>query len=122
MGLRVSGATSLGEFWSNILHGRDCLTRSDKGAQERAGILARKINDPSQVAAKPLLDDFKSFDAKFFGISDIQAKLMDPTHRVFLECAWEAMEQSGVVPGDANGTTGVFASVESHYFTNNLRS
>lgn len=122
MGLRVSGATSLGEFWSNILHGRDCLTRSDKGAQERAGILARKINDPSHVAAKPLLDDFKSFDAKFFGISDIQAKLMDPTHRVFLECAWEAMEQSGVVPGDANGTTGVFASVESHYFTNNLRS
>ena len=122
MALRVPGATSLDEFWDNLTSGRDSLTRPDKGAQERAGLSGRKINDPDHVPAKPLLDDFKSFDASFFGIPDVQAKLMDPTHRIFLECAWEAMEQSGVVPGDVHGTTGVFASVESHYFSAHLKS
>ncbi len=122
MALRVPGATSLDEFWDNVTTGRDCLTRPDKGTQERAGLSGRKINDPGYIPAKPLLDEFKSFDARFFGISDIQARLMDPTHRLFLECVWEAMEQSGVVPGDVKGTTGVFASVESHYFAAHLQS
>ena len=122
MALRVPGATSLDEFWDNVRSGRDCLTRPDKGTQERAGLSGRKINDPGYIPAKPLLDEFKSFDASFFGISDTQARLMDPTHRIFLECVWEAMEQSGVVPGDVHGTTGVFASVESHYYAAHLKS
>ena len=122
MGLRVPGANSLDQFWTQITAGRDCLTRASKGVQERAGLSGRQINEDSHVSAKPLLDDVKSFDAKFFGISDIQAKWLDPTHRIFLECVWQAMEQSGVVPGDAKGKTGVFASVESHYFASNLKS
>ena len=120
MALRVPGAISLDEFWTNVVTGRDCLTRTDRGGQEKAGVSARKIADPGYVASKPLLDEFKSFDAKFFGISDIQARLMDPTHRLFLECVWEAMEQGGVLPGDPKGRTGVFASVESHYFSAHL--
>ena len=89
MGLRVPGAVSLDQFWSQVSKGRDCLTRASKGALERAGVSARRINEDGSVAAKPLLADFKSFDAKFFGISDIQAQWLDPTHRLFLECVWE---------------------------------
>ena len=122
MSLRVPGAVSLDQFWTQVSEGRDCLTRASKGALERAGIPARRINAVGAVAAMPLLADFKSFDAKFFGISDIQANLLDPTHRLFLECAWEAMEQAGVVPGDAKGSTGVFGSVESYYLASNLES
>ena len=66
MGLRVPGANSLDQFWTQITAGRDCLTRASKGVQERAGLSGRQINEDSHVSAKPLLDDVKSFDAKFF--------------------------------------------------------
>ena len=77
MALRVPGATSLEQFWTNVVSGRDCLTRPDKGAQERAGVSAREIAGSSHIAAKPLLDEFKGFDARFFGVSEIQAKMLD---------------------------------------------
>ena len=35
------------------------------------------------------------FDADFFGIPAREAELMDPQHRVFLECSWEALERAG---------------------------
>ncbi len=120
MALRVPRANTLDEFWTNIVSGRDCLSRPDVGQQERAGTPGSQITDSAFVASKPLIDRMETFDARFFGISEMEAKIMDPTHRLFLECVWEAMEQSAVVPGDVEERTGVFASVESYYYPSNL--
>ena len=100
MALRVPGASDLEQFWTNLMDGRDCLRRSSLAELERSGLSARVISDPSFVAAKPLLDGIEYFDSGFFGISKSQAEIMDPTHRMFLECVWEAMEHGGIVPGD----------------------
>src|SRR6185295_2969318 len=35
------------------------------------------------------------FDAEFFGLTPREAESMDPQQRVFLECAWEAVEDAG---------------------------
>jgi acyl transferase domain-containing protein len=104
------------------MDGRDCLRRSSLAELERSGLSARVISEPSFVAAKPLLDGIEYFDSGFFGISNSQAEIMDPAHRIFLECVWEAMEHGGIVLGDNAHTTGVFAGVEGHYLNQNLRS
>ena len=56
-----------------------------------------------------MLDDVPMFDASFFGLSPRDASIMDPQHRHFLECAWEALEDAGHPPQRFDGTIGVFA-------------
>src|SRR5690606_7548444 len=49
------------------------------------------------------------FDAGFFGFSPREAAILDPQHRHFLECAWEALEDAGHMPERFEGRIGVFA-------------
>ncbi|MDB6121032.1 MAG: 6-deoxyerythronolide-B synthase, partial [Pedosphaera sp.] len=55
------------------------------------------------------LDGMELFDAGFFGLSPRDASIMDPQHRQFLECAWEALEHAGCDPETYPGAIGVFA-------------
>ena len=56
-----------------------------------------------------MLDDADKFDATFFGLTPRDAELTDPQHRVFLECAWHALEDAGLDPERYPGSVGVFA-------------
>jgi len=55
------------------------------------------------------MEDVELFDASFFGIAPREAELMDPQHRVFLESAWEALENAGYCSEAFNGSIGVYA-------------
>ena len=48
------------------------------------------------------------FDASFFDFSPIEART-DPQHRLFLECASDALENAGYDPEKYDGPIGVFA-------------
>ena len=43
------------------------------------------------------------FDAAFFGFTPREAEITDPQHRLFLECAWEALESAGYEPDIVQG-------------------
>src|SRR5690606_13146435 len=61
------------------------------------------------------------FDAAFFGIYPKEAALMDPQHRLFLECAWEALEHGACDPSTYPGMIGVFAGLSLNtYLLHNL--
>ncbi len=87
--------------WSSITFFSDETLRT-------AGVADETLRDPAYVKASPVLDGFDRFDAAFFGYSPREAALMDPQHRLLLEVAWEAFEDSGIRPGPAI-PTGVFA-------------
>ena len=55
--------------------------------------------------AGAVMEGIDQFDAAFFGMSRREAELTDPQHRVFLECAWTAIEHAGYFPGRMPGVS-----------------
>ncbi len=115
MALRVPGANTVERFWQNILEGRDSLTRMTTDQLRSIGTSQRDLNNPDFVRAAPRVDDYDYFDASFFGLTDYEAERTDPAHRLFMECAWEAMETAGIPPGRNGPVTGVFGGPEGSY-------
>ena len=60
--------------------------------------LTTSRNSRATSTRRPLLEAVDEFDAEFFGFSARDASLTDPQHRLFLETAWEALEDAGYDP------------------------
>jgi acyl transferase domain-containing protein len=76
--------------------------------------------NPHYVKAGGFLDGIEQFDASFFGFNPREAEVTDPQHRIFLECAWEVLENAGYDPEQFAGRIGVFAgeSINSYLYSN----
>ena len=105
---RFPGASSVAEFWRNQLAGVEAISHFEVEDLEVAG--ARELSArPNYVRARSILEDVDLFDAEFFGIYPREAELMDPQHRLFLECCWQALEDAGYDPFRYTGSIGVHA-------------
>ncbi len=102
---RFPGARDVREFWHNLVSGVDCITR-DPVTDAHAESARTWI-----VNAGGMLDDVESFDAAFFAVPPAEAAWMDPQHRLFLECAWLALEDAGQRPSETTGPVSVYAGV-----------
>src|SRR5882762_11021469 len=116
---RFPGARNLDEFWENLAGGVESIVRlSDREILE-SGVPASWLNSPNYVKAAPILDEPGHLDAAFFGFSPMEAKTMDPQHRLLLELAYEALEHAGHDPDRFPGRIGVFTGAALNtYFTN----
>src|SRR6185436_7030127 len=114
-------ASSVQEFWSNLCDGVESIRALTPEDLRAAGMTDEEIADPKHVAAAATIDGIDCFDAGFFGITAREAEIMDPQHRVFLECAWHALEDAGCDPFRYDGAIGVFGGgIFDSYATVNL--
>lgn len=109
MAARLPGARTIGEFWRNLANGVESVQTFTDEQLRAAGVANSLLQDPRYVKAGVVLEDMEQFDAEFFGFSPKEAAIMDPQHRQFLECAWEALEDAGHPPSRFAGPIGVFA-------------
>ncbi|MFO1431950.1 MAG: beta-ketoacyl synthase N-terminal-like domain-containing protein [Candidatus Competibacteraceae bacterium] len=105
---RFPGAATVEDFWRNLSGGVESITFFSDEELERQGITRSLLEEPTYVKAASVLDDIECFDAAFFDIPAREAMVMDPQQRLFLECAWAAMEDSGYDPSRYEGLIGVF--------------
>ncbi|HVU35198.1 MAG TPA: beta-ketoacyl synthase N-terminal-like domain-containing protein, partial [Opitutaceae bacterium] len=120
---RFPRARNLDEFWRNLRDGREAISFfADDQVQWLPIEHPPVAGDPRFVRARGILEQPEWFDAAFFGMNPREAAIMDPQHRVFLECAWEALEDAGCNPDTYSGLIGVFAgaSMNTYLFTNLL--
>ena len=118
---RFPGAASVEEFWQNLKDGVESISFFTGEAILAAGEDPRLLAMPGYVRAKPALQNVDCFDASFFGFTPREAELLDPQHRVFIECAWHALERAGYAPQTYPGSIGVFAGATiSTYLLFNL--
>src|ERR1700753_3163690 len=106
---RFPGADDLDGFWRNIADGVECLDVPTDAELDIAGVPLAVRSDPNFVRRSTALDGAANFDASFFGVSPRDAQIMDPQHRIFLECAWEALESAGYAANTAELAVGVYA-------------
>lgn len=97
---RYPGASNLKEFWENLKEARNSVREVPS---ERWDVDEHYDPDPSQTGKSyckwlGALDDVDCFDPDFFMIPPAEAELMDPQHRIFLEEAYKAFEDSGYGP------------------------
>ncbi|WP_197041558.1 type I polyketide synthase, partial [Chondromyces apiculatus] len=113
---RFPGARDVDQLWRNLRDGVESVTFFTEEELLAAGIDAAVLKDPAYVRASAILEDIDLFDASFFGMKGRQAEVTDPQHRIFLECAWEALESAGVDPFSYEGAISVYAgaSVSSY--------
>ena len=90
-------------YWGNLAEGVESITPLSREEMRAAGVPDEITQLPGYVNASPLLDDVDEFDAEFFGFSARDAALTDPQHRLFLETAWEALEDAGYDPATLPG-------------------
>ncbi len=116
MACRLPGARSVEEYWQNLLEARESITHfSDRELLEK-GESPAVVENPNYVKVGRIIEDDSLFDAALFGYSPREAELIDPQQRLFLECAWEALEHAGHDTERFRGLVGVYAGIKlSHY-------
>jgi phthiocerol/phenolphthiocerol synthesis type-I polyketide synthase E len=108
---RFPGAGDVERFWENLRAGVHAITFFDP----------EEGDDPAHVPAAGVLEGIDRFDAAFFGFSPREAEMLDPQQRLFLETAWEALENAGHVPGSEDEAVAVYAgSARSDYLALHL--
>ena len=106
---RFPGARDLEDFWRQVAEGTEVLRELTDTELDNAGVSAKQRSQPGYVRRGTFLERSEDFDAGFFGFSPREAQVLDPQHRVFLECAWEALEHAGYAVGALPESVGVFA-------------
>ena len=118
---RFPQAPDLNRFWRNLQEGVEAVSFFSDAELEAAGIAPSLLRNPNYVKAKAVLEDADLFDAPFFDFSPREAELTDPQIRLFLECAWEALENAAYDPDRFAGLIGVYAGMSfSSYMLNVL--
>ncbi|HKR63643.1 MAG TPA: SDR family oxidoreductase, partial [Thermoanaerobaculia bacterium] len=114
---RYPDADDLEEFWDNLRSGRDCIREIPA---DRWSIDAYPAPDPRTPERRysrwgGFLRHVDRFDPRFFNLLPREARDMDPQERLFLETAWEAVENAGYSPesiaASCANEVGVFAGV-----------
>lgn len=108
MAIRAPGIQGAAELWEVTRTGRTTISSLDPEALIAAGADPARVRRPDFVPAEGVLEEADRFDAGFFGYSDADATFMDPQQRLFLECAYEALESAGYDASRYQQRIGVF--------------
>ncbi|KRD05323.1 hypothetical protein ASE48_19340 [Mycobacterium sp. Root265] len=121
---RFPDSPNVSALWQNLLARRECITHFGSDDLERPrGEDAEAQTRPNYVRARGVLGGVDEFDEEFFGFTPKEAAIVDPQQRLFLQAAWEAIEQAGHDAQRFSGPIGVFAgATTSSYYLQNLLS
>ena len=110
---RFPGAGDVEVFWRNLRDGVESITFFTNQELLERGVSPETFEDPLYVKAGAQLEGVDLFDASFFGFTPREAAETDPQHRLFLEVAWQALEDAGYDPFICTDPIGVYVAAVS---------
>lgn len=123
MAAKFPMANDIHTFWENIKNGKDCITDFPAGRRRDTGSYLRFMGKEKGVkyAKGGYLEEIDKFDYEFFRMTPNEACLANPSQRLFLETAWEAIEDAGyggdrLVGSDTGVYVGYIGDVEGYKY------
>ena len=112
MACRFPGAPDLPAFWRLLEAGTNAVTDRRAGTDAWSDLAGGLPTGYASYCRGAFVEEIDKFDAGFFGIRPIEARLMDPRQRMMLETSWQAIEDAGMDPERLRGSrTGVYAGI-----------
>ena len=113
IGARFAKAEDLQSFWQLTVEGKDSFTPvpRDRWDMEVFFDANPRSRDKSYCPTGAFIDDVRSFPAVALAVPPRRVEVMDPQQRFALECALQAIEDSGRNPSDLPRRTGVYMGV-----------
>lgn len=109
------GSPDLKQFWENLRDQKDLITEipADRWNWRDYHKDYSSGEFKTQVKWGGFIEDADKFDARFFSISPLEAEMMDPQQRVFLETVWKTIEDAGYKASEFAGRrVGLFVGVQ----------
>ncbi|HEX3371309.1 MAG TPA: type I polyketide synthase, partial [Candidatus Acidoferrales bacterium] len=113
---RFPNAEDVEIFWWNLEHGVESLVDYTEAEMLEAGVPQTLLENPNFVKRGTPFDRPDWFDAGFFGFNPREAEILDPQHRLFLECAWEALEDAGYGSESRPESIGVYGGTSGNTY------
>ena len=112
MACRFPGAPDIATFWRQLEAGHDAVTNARQDKASWTGVAGDPASGDGTWERGGFVDGIDRFDARFFGMTPIGARMMDPQQRMLLETTWRAIEDAGIDPETLKGSrTGVYAGI-----------
>ncbi|HWM91854.1 MAG TPA: amino acid adenylation domain-containing protein [Thermoanaerobaculia bacterium] len=117
---RFPGARDVDELWQNLRDGVESIRFFTEEELFAAGVHPDLLADPAYVKARGVLEGTDLFDAALFETTPREAQILDPQQRLFLECAWQALEHAGCNGERWRGEVGVFAGASENTYVHQI--
>ncbi|MBN2441954.1 MAG: acyltransferase domain-containing protein [Spirochaetales bacterium] len=117
---RFPEANTVHKLWENLKNGKESVSFFTDEELLEAGNDPEIIKNPDYVKARCIIDQPEFFDAAFFDYSPRDAEILDPQQRLFLESAYEALEDACYASDTHNYSIGVFGSISLGSYMYNL--
>ncbi|KGE17188.1 type I polyketide synthase [Paenibacillus wynnii] len=117
---RFPGAESPEEFWNNLLEGKQSISEIPSSRWDLAEYYSDNLEDKGKMYTRwgGFLERIRQFDAGCFGISPLEAEVMDPQQRMLMEQSWLAFEDAGIRPSELeNSDVGVFVGISTNDYS-----
>ncbi|HEX6650301.1 MAG TPA: beta-ketoacyl synthase N-terminal-like domain-containing protein, partial [Pyrinomonadaceae bacterium] len=122
MAANFPGCRDLDHFWENLSQGTELISRFSEQELDETGIDHALVTDEKYIRAGAVLQNIEMFDASFFKFSPREARLIDVQQRIFLECAWEALEHAGYDADDCDFAIGIFGGAAPNDYLTRIQS
>jgi acyl transferase domain-containing protein/NADP-dependent 3-hydroxy acid dehydrogenase YdfG len=122
MSCRFPDAHNPAAFWQNLCAAHESVREFSDEELRAAGSDPVNRSLPNFVSRGIILDEIDRFDAPFFGLNPRDAEILDPQQRIFLECAWETLEDAGYDPFRYDKLIAVFGGADLSSYLLNLYS
>ena len=123
MACRFPGAPDLAAFWRQLEDGRSGITEGRTGSGPWLDFAADMPSEFAAYARGGFVDEIDKFDARFFRIAPIEARMLDPRQRMLLETSWQAVEDAGMDSERLRGSrTGIYVGLASSEYRDLMKS
>ena len=115
MACRFPGAPDIWSFWDLLESGGNAVSRipGERWCHEELEFAEERTAVAAGWGA--FVEDIDRFDAAFFRIPPVEARLIDPQQRMMLETSWQALEDAGLDPASLEGRRGaLYGGISTH--------